>query len=76
MKGFLGNRASHVAEIEFNNVSVPEENLVGKLNNGFSYIANPALDHGRYSIAWAGVEIAQAALDAMVTYSRQRSQFG
>ncbi|MCU0288129.1 MAG: acyl-CoA dehydrogenase, partial [Acidobacteria bacterium] len=38
--------------------------------------SSTALDHGRYSIAWAGVAIAQEALEAMITYSRQRSQFG
>ncbi len=76
IKGLLASRAAQVAEIELKDVKVPKENLVGKLNSGFNYIANTALDHGRYSIAWAGVSIAQAALEAMVTYSRKRSQFG
>lgn len=76
IKGLLGGRASHIAEVEFNNVVVPEENILGKLGTGFTYIVNTALDHGRYSIAWAGVALAQAALEAMVTYTRERSQFG
>lgn len=76
IKGLLAGRAAHIAEIEFNDVEVPEENIVGKEGAGFAYVVNTALDHGRYSIAWAGVAIAQEALEAMVTYSRQRSQFG
>lgn len=75
IKGLLGRRASHVAEIEFNNVYVPEENVVGKIGTGFIYVVGTALDHGRYSIAWSGVAIAQEALEAMVTYSRSRKQF-
>lgn len=76
MTGLIGNRASYIAEIEFHNVKVPKENLLGRIGVGFSFIANTALFYGRYSIAWAGVGIAQAALEEMVTYSRQREQFG
>ncbi|HLP58466.1 MAG TPA: acyl-CoA dehydrogenase family protein [Candidatus Deferrimicrobium sp.] len=76
IKGLMAGRASHIAEIQFENVEVPAENIVGKEGSGFTYIVNTALDHGRYSIAWAGVAIAQEALEAMITYSRQRSQFG
>jgi hypothetical protein len=75
-RGLLANRAAHLAQIEFNDVRVPEESVVGKPGGGFAFIASTALDHGRYSIAWAGVSIAQAALDAMVAYARQRRQFG
>lgn len=76
IKGLLASRASHVAEIALQNVEVPAENLVGKEGVGYTYIVNTALDHGRYSIAWAGVAIAQEAVDNMVKYARSRSQFG
>jgi alkylation response protein AidB-like acyl-CoA dehydrogenase len=76
IRGLLASRAAHIAEIEFTNVEVPAENVVGRVGSGFTYIVNTALDHGRYSIAWAGIALAQEALEAMVTYSRQRSQFG
>jgi hypothetical protein len=49
---------------------------LGGEGNGLHYIVSTALDHGRYSIAWGGIGIAQAALEAMVTYSRIREQFG
>ena len=76
IKGLLASRAAYIAEISFDNVEVPAENIVGKEGSGFTYIVSTALDHGRYSIAWAGIAIAQEALEAMVTYSRKRSQFG
>lgn len=76
IKGLLASRAAHIAEIEYRDVVIPEENIIGKEGGGFTYIVSTALDHGRYSIAWAGLAIAQEALEAMVTYSRQRSQFG
>lgn len=76
IKGLLCARATHIAEIEFNNVVVPEENLLLKEGTGFTYIASAALDFGRYSIAWGGVGLMQSALEAMVSYSRKREQFG
>jgi alkylation response protein AidB-like acyl-CoA dehydrogenase len=76
IKGLLANRAAHLAEIELKDVKIPEDNVIGKPGSGFSFIVGTALDHGRYSIAWAGVAIAQEALDCMATYARKRKQFG
>ncbi len=76
IEGLMAAKSAHIAEIEFENVAVPVNNLVGNLGAGFSFIASTALDHGRYSVAWAGVSIAQAALEKMVNYSRLREQFG
>ncbi|WP_248930389.1 acyl-CoA dehydrogenase family protein [Paenibacillus hamazuiensis] len=76
MSGLLGNRAAHMAEVIFENVEVPAENMVGRPGTGFSFVANTALFYGRYSIAWAGVAIGQAALEEMVGYAREREQFG
>ena len=58
-KNLLASRATHIAEIEFNDVRVPQSNVLGKPGSGFVFIASSAIDHGRYSIAWAGVAIAQ-----------------
>ena len=76
MNGLLGGRGSHVAEINFDNVEVLEENLLCIEGSGFSFVVNTALYYGRYSIAWAGLAIAQAGLEEMVSYSRKRKQFG
>jgi len=75
-KNLLANRATHLAEIEFRDIRLPRENVLGRPGSGFDFIVNTALDHGRYSIAWAGVAIAQEALNCMVTYARKRKQFG
>lgn len=74
--GLMAAKATYLAEVRLDNVKVPKCNVLGKVDYGFEYVISTALDHGRYSIAWAGVAIAQAALEAMVTYSRKRSQFG
>ena len=76
IKGLLGNRASHVSEIVLHDVAVPGENVLGRVGQGFSTVATFALDQGRYSIAWSGVGLAQASLDAMARYARKREQFG
>jgi hypothetical protein len=76
IRGLLGNRAVHVAEIDFRDVAVPARNVLGQEGTGFMYIVNTALDFGRYSVAWGGLGIAQEALEAMVAYSRSRKQFG
>ena len=75
-KGLLANRASHIAEIEFQEVHIPRENVLGRPGSGFDFIVNTALDHGRYSIAWAGTAIAQEAMDYMIKYAIERKQFG
>ncbi len=76
LPGLLAGRAAHIALVELDNVEVPEENLLAKEGGGFSYVVNTALDHGRYSIAWGGLGLCQEALEAMVSYSRKRKQFG
>jgi len=75
-KGLMAGRACHICEVVFHDVVVGKEHLVGQAGQGFTYVANTALDHGRYSIAWGGVGLAEAALDAMVSYARTRKQFG
>jgi alkylation response protein AidB-like acyl-CoA dehydrogenase len=75
IRGLLARRASHVAEIDFDHVVVPKEHVVGQPGSGFTYVVGTALDHGRYSIAWSGVALAQAGLEAMVRYARKRKQF-
>lgn len=76
ISGMLGVRASMLAELHFEDCRIPQENLVGKLGFGFSYVASYALDYGRYSVAWGSVGIAQACLEACIQYTSERQQFG
>ncbi|MCP1422265.1 alkylation response protein AidB-like acyl-CoA dehydrogenase [Paenibacillus xylanexedens] len=75
IEGVMVAGETGIAEIDLHEVRVPKNHIIGRLNEGFEYIVTGALDQGRYSIAWAGLAIAQEALDAMVTYSRKRKQF-
>lgn len=83
MKGFrinrdiqkMGIRGSSTVELEFNNVEVPEENMVGELNRGFKVVMD-TLDSGRIGIAAQALGIAQSALDEAIEYIKGRKQFG
>ena len=71
----MGIRSSSTAELIFDNVEVPKENLLGKEGEGFK-IAMSTLDGGRIGIAAQALGIAQGAYDAAVAYSKERIQFG
>jgi len=71
----LGIRSSDTCELYFDNVKVPEENLIGKEGEGFK-IALATLDGGRIGIASQALGIAQASLRASISYSKDRVQFG
>ena len=68
----VGTRAARLAELNLAGCRVPADHLVGRVGFGFSHVAATALDHGRYSVAWGAVGIAQACLD----YTAARRQFG
>jgi len=71
----LGLRASDTAELIFEECEIPEENQIGKLGDGFKD-AMRVLDGGRISIAALSLGMARGALDAALSYSQQRRQFG
>ncbi len=71
----MGLHGSNTAELSFDNVRVPEENLVGKRGEGFKQFL-VVLDGGRIAIGAMGVGIAQACLDASLKYAKEREQFG
>lgn len=71
----MGIRSSSTAELIFNNVKVPKENLLGKEGQGFK-IAMATLDGGRIGIASQALGIAQGAFENAVEYAKERVQFG
>lgn len=71
----MGIRSSSTAELIFNNVRVPKENLLGKEGQGFK-IAMQTLDGGRIGIAAQALGIAQGAYENALEYSKERVQFG
>ncbi len=75
IKGKLGLRAQDTAELFLDGVRVGPEDVVGELGGGFK-VAMSALDHGRISLGAGCVGIAQGCLDASITYTKERQQFG
>ncbi|MBA3046077.1 MAG: acyl-CoA dehydrogenase [Candidatus Thermoplasmatota archaeon] len=71
----MGIRGSCTSELVFENMFVPEENMLGKEGQGFK-IAMATLDGGRIGIAAQALGIAQAAYEESVKYAKQREQFG
>src|SRR6185295_6624701 len=70
----LGIHASDTREIAFENARVPKENLLGELNKGYG-IALATLGGGRIGIAAQALGIAQASVEAAVSYANTREQF-
>ncbi|MFE2824139.1 acyl-CoA dehydrogenase family protein [Streptomyces sp. NPDC059271] len=73
--GKLGLRGQATAELTFEDVRVPASAMLAPEGKGFA-VAMSALAKGRMSVAAGCVGIAQAALDAAVTYATEREQFG
>jgi acyl-CoA dehydrogenase len=71
----MGQRASNTVELTFENVRVPQANLLGKPGRGFP-IALQTLDFGRSGVAALAVGVARAALEYATAYARERQQFG
>jgi len=75
IRGKLGIRASDTAEISFNNVRVPVENLVGREGKGFHELM-AFFNRTRLHICAQAVGLARAALEESVRHTKQRRQFG
>jgi isovaleryl-CoA dehydrogenase len=83
MKGFsvaqkldkLGMRGSHTGELVFNNVEVPEANILGGLNMGAKVLMS-GLDYERAVLSGGPLGIMQAVMDNVIPYIHDRKQFG
>jgi alkylation response protein AidB-like acyl-CoA dehydrogenase len=73
--GKLGIRACDTAEVTLTGVRVGDDAMLGEEGQGLR-VALSALDDGRLSLGASCTGLAQAALDAMVSYAGQRRQFG
>ena len=71
----LGVRGSSTAELLFEDVRVPKENILGEIGKGF-YIAMNTLNMGRIGIGAQSLGIAQASLEKSIEYMKQREAFG
>ncbi|RMD50522.1 MAG: acyl-CoA dehydrogenase [Ignavibacteria bacterium] len=70
----LGIKGSRTNAIQFENVKVPEENVIGKEGRGF-LIAMKTLDTGRLGIGACSLGAAKELLEMSVQYAKERKQF-
>lgn len=70
-----GMKASDTREVNFADVKVPKENMIGEPGKGFR-LAVMILNSGRIGVSFQAIGIAQAALDEAIKYSKERKQFG
>lgn len=75
MKNKMTWRSSNTAELYFDDVQVPEENILGNKGDGFKQMMK-TLDSGRLSIAAMGLGGAQGAYEEALKYAKERSAFG
>ncbi|MFH0798881.1 MAG: acyl-CoA dehydrogenase family protein [Pseudomonadota bacterium] len=68
-------RSSNTAELYFDDVKVPEGNIVGRRGEGFKQMLD-TLDSGRLAIAAMGLGGAQGAYELALKYAKERRQFG
>ena len=71
----LGMRASETAEVIFDNCRVHKDNIIGNIGEGFIQ-SMKILDGGRISIGAMSLGMAEGALEASISYSKEREQFG
>lgn len=71
----MGLHGSSTVQLTFDNLKVPEANLLGNENEGFK-IAMANLNAGRIGIAAQALGIAEAATEAAIQYAKERNQFG
>ena len=71
----LGMRGSNTCELVFNNCEVPEENILGKVDQGVKVLMS-GLDYERTVLAAGPVGLMQACLNTVLPYVHERKQFG
>jgi len=70
----MGLKGSRIVELQFDNVTVPDENRLGVEGEGFK-VAMETYDHGRIGVAAQALGIAQALYERSLNYSLQRTTF-
>ncbi|MFF4924082.1 acyl-CoA dehydrogenase family protein [Kitasatospora sp. NPDC001261] len=76
VNGQLGMRAARIAHLSFDGVRVPRNRLVAPPGLGLSHVVGTALDHGRFTVAWGCVGMAEACVEDAATHAAVRRQGG
>ncbi|GLZ40299.1 acyl-CoA dehydrogenase family protein [Actinokineospora sp. NBRC 105648] len=72
--GQLGLRAGGLADVTFDQVRIPAENALATKGFGLSHVVGTALDHGRFTVAWGCVGIAEECLALAARHAATRVQ--
>jgi glutaryl-CoA dehydrogenase (non-decarboxylating) len=70
----LGTRGSMLAHLHFDQVRLEASHKIGATGAGLSFVANTALDHGRFSVAWGATGIVRGCLEASASYAGDRNR--
>jgi len=71
----MGQRASDTRGITFENVEVPDENVIGQVGDGWK-LAMAAFDYTRPAVSCSAVGVARAAMEHATQYATERKTFG
>ena len=71
----MGMRGSHTGELVFHNVEVPQDHILGGLNNGAKVLMS-GLDYERAVLSGGPLGIMQSVMDNVIPYIHDRKQFG
>lgn len=75
LHGKLGMRAGSTGWVNFQDVRIPADQMIGEEGEGFK-IAMSCLDNGRYTVASGATGLIRASLEASIKYSKERKAFG
>ncbi len=75
IKNKLGCRSSDTGQLFFRDCRIPLSNQLGPVGKGMS-TALTCIEHTRFGIAWSGLGVTRACLDASIKYCQERKQFG
>ncbi len=76
INNMYGFRAGMLGKLNFNNCKVPKANMLGQNPLILAQIVGSVLDHGRFTIAWGALGLSNACVDASISYTKTRHQFG
>ena len=75
LHGKLGLHGTALGELIFENLRIPDDNVLGKVGDGFKVLMC-AMDDCRIAVAATSVGLSQVAIEACINYAQQRQQFG
>ncbi|MEU5980235.1 acyl-CoA dehydrogenase family protein [Streptomyces sp. NPDC047315] len=76
VSGQLGMRAAEIAHVDFDGVRVSRDRAIGPPGSGLTHVVGTALDHGRHTVAWGCVGMAEVCVTAAADHAVQRLQRG